>query len=99
MALPQDSPMLPTGETTPKSSVRERSKPRNGLVFPWRLHQLLSESETNGNSSIVSWLPSGKSFKVQDKARFATEVMPAYFNSTKYKVRQMHKYHLFHLIH
>jgi hypothetical protein len=60
-------------------------KARPGLRFPWKLHQLLTESESNGNQAIVSWLPSGKSFKVFNKSRFSAEVMPAYFNSTKYK--------------
>jgi hypothetical protein len=63
----------------------DQSKTRPGLRFPWKLHQLLTESESNGNQAIVSWLPSGKSFKVFNKARFSAEVMPAYFNSTKYK--------------
>jgi hypothetical protein len=65
------------------SSSSASSKP--GLRFPWKLHQLLTTANETGTASTISWLPNGKSFKVHNKLKFAQEVMPAYFNSTKYK--------------
>lgn len=58
---------------------------RPHVQFPWRLHELLTQAETNGNDSIISWLPGTNAFKVHNKQGFATEILPAYFNATKYK--------------
>ena len=32
--------------------------------FPWKLHEMLEQVEKDEDDSIVSWLPSGRSFKV-----------------------------------
>ena len=53
--------------------------------FPWKLHRLLDDAEAKGYESIVSWFPQGDSFKVHNKAKFASQVMPVYFNSKIYK--------------
>jgi hypothetical protein len=55
--------------------------------FPCRLHQMLKEVEDEGLDSIISWLP-GKAqntFKVHKKAEFVDQIMPRFFNQTKYK--------------
>jgi hypothetical protein len=57
------------------------------MQFPWKLHELLEETD-KGHSSVVSWLPGGKAFKVHKKEDFCNEVMPAFFNSSKYKTFQ-----------
>jgi hypothetical protein len=57
----------------------------NYVQFPWKLHILLDEAESNGNSGIISWLPTGNAFKVHDKKKFAELVMPKYSQSNKYK--------------
>jgi hypothetical protein len=56
-----------------------------GVRFPQKLHQLLEETEKNGQWQVISWLPDGKSFKVHDKEEFIRKIMPAYFDLTKYK--------------
>jgi len=59
---------------------------RPTVQFPWRLHELLTEAETNGNDSIISWIPGTKNaFKVHNKEKFTNEILPEYFNATKYK--------------
>jgi hypothetical protein len=71
------------------------------FAFPFKLHSILENTENNddnnndGNwSSIISWLPSGKAFKVHKPKEFATEIMPEYFSQTKYRSfqRQLHIY-------
>jgi hypothetical protein len=46
---------------------------------------LLSEAEASGKSEIISWLPDANAFKVHNKVRFTKEILPSYFNATKYK--------------
>eukprot|EP00980_Cylindrotheca_fusiformis_P006896 scaffold1442_cov128-Cylindrotheca_fusiformis.AAC.17 len=57
----------------------------NYVQFPWKLHKLLDEADSNGLSAIISWLPTGNAFQVHDKKEFAEVVMPKYFQSNKYK--------------
>jgi hypothetical protein len=72
--------------TTTKVLVHQRDN-RQGMHFPWKLHQLL-EKTGKGHSSVVSWFPGGKAFKVHKKEDFCNELMPAFFNSSKYKTFQ-----------
>jgi hypothetical protein len=59
---------------------------RSSVQFPWRLHELLTEAESNGNDVIVSWIPgTNNAFKVHNKEKFTNEILPAYFSATKYK--------------
>jgi HSF-type DNA-binding len=57
---------------------------------------MLGEVERRGPSfaDVVSWQEGGKSFKVHDGARFASQVLPRYFNQTKFKSfqRQLNMY-------
>jgi len=55
------------------------------LQFPWKLHRLLDEAEVKGHSTVISWMPGGRSFQVFSKSKFADEVMPRYFDSSKFK--------------
>lgn len=47
--------------------------------------KMLLQIELDGNTSIVSWLPNGKAFKVHNKAAFSENLMPTYFKTNKYK--------------
>jgi hypothetical protein len=56
-----------------------------GALFPARLHKLLEDAARQGDDDAISWSPEGKSFKVHDKAKFETKLMPRYFGSSKYR--------------
>lgn len=62
--------------------------------FPLRLQRMLDKLEADGHVEVVSWLPHGRAFMVHDPDRFVTELMPVYFNQTKYSSfqRQLHMY-------
>lgn len=62
--------------------------------FPLRLQRMLDKLEAGGNGEIVSWLPHGRAFMVHDADSFVEELMPVYFNQTKYSSfqRQLHMY-------
>jgi hypothetical protein len=53
--------------------------------FPWILHDMLEDSETEFFDAIVSWFPDGHGFKVHQIGLFAERIIPRYFNQTKYK--------------
>ena len=49
------------------------------LKFPARLHGTLESLEKGGRTDIVCWQPHGRAFKVHDKKRFESEILPAFF--------------------
>jgi len=62
------------------------------FAFPFKLHSILENAQKNSNSSIISWLPSGKAFKIHKPKEFAEIIMPQYFNQTKYRSFQRQLY-------
>jgi HSF-type DNA-binding len=61
-------------EATPKKSHGGTKE-----TFPLKLHDMLDGVNDSGHSSIVRWLAHGRAFKVFDKDRFETVVLPRYF--------------------
>ena len=57
----------------------------DGAPFPWKLYHMLEDVERRGMNDIVSWESGGRCFKVHQKQRFEHEIIPHYFNQTKYK--------------
>lgn len=55
------------------------------LPFPWKLYQLLEDSENNGTENIISWLPEGESFAVKKPNEFAKDMMSLYFRLGSYQ--------------
>jgi hypothetical protein len=53
--------------------------------FPVKLYRMLDDASKSDFEDVVSWQPGGKSFKVLQPDRFATDIMQNYFNQTKYK--------------
>jgi hypothetical protein len=88
-APPPPPPTAPCSSATikPKVIAVHQRDNRQGMHFPWKLHELL-EKTGKGHSSVVSWLPGGKAFKVHKKENFCDELMPAFFHSSKYKTFQ-----------
>lgn len=71
-----------------KDALEQQREGRRGIQFPWKLHELLEQVDKTGDNAIISWLPGGKAFKVHKKEEFCNDVMPAFFNSSKYKTFQ-----------
>jgi hypothetical protein len=77
-----------TAAKVPSAGTASSDNPqdeRANVQFPWRLHELLTEAESNGNDAMISWLPETNAFKVHNKTKFASDILPVYFNATKYK--------------
>ncbi|KAG7363742.1 HSF-type DNA-binding protein [Nitzschia inconspicua] len=62
-----------------------RNADDHGLSFPLKLHAMLEDAESKGFANIVSWQAGDKSFKVIDVNKFGSDIMPMYFNQTKFK--------------
>ena len=62
------------------------------FAFPFKLHSILENSGKLNQEHIISWLPSGKAFKIHKPKEFANVIMPQYFNQTKYRSFQRQLY-------
>eukprot|EP01083_Nonionella_stella_P089258 249011_1 len=58
----------------------------------------MSILDDESNADVISWLPEGKGFIILDKKRFAEEVMPRYFNDTKFAsfIRRLNRWCFIH---
>ena len=52
---------------------------RNKALFPVKLHKVIQNTERYGFSTIISWLPHGRAFKIHDDDAFLEKVMPHFF--------------------
>jgi len=61
--------------------------------FPFRLHNMLDDAERSAHAHIVSWCPSGDSFKIH-KPNLLINVLQKYFRQSKFKsfLRQLQGY-------
>lgn len=52
--------------------------------FPWKLHIMLDAIEESGETDVVSWLCHGRAFLVHKPKDFVMNIMPKFFNQSKY---------------
>lgn len=62
---------------------RRKHKGGVAIPFPFKLHQLLEDTEKHGHESIISWSPHGRSFVVHKPKEFVAEILPTYFKQSK----------------
>lgn len=69
-------------------------KGRSQEKFPTKLFKILELSDASGYSSIISWLPHGRAFKIHDQKLFKEHIMKKYFFQTKFESfkRQLYVY-------
>jgi len=53
-------------------------------MFPEILHRALKTLEDEGNSDVASFYSHGRAFAVNDVDRFVSDIMPRFFNQTKW---------------
>lgn len=53
--------------------------------FPCKLFMMLEDADEKGFRHVVSWNSEGDGFMVHNTAAFMKEIIPQYFNQTKYK--------------
>jgi len=80
------------GSSDSSPSVEDTNNMFTKFAFPFKLHSILESSVASGQEAIISWLPSGKAFKIHKPKEFADAIMPQYFNQTKYRSFQRQLY-------
>jgi hypothetical protein len=53
--------------------------------FPVKLFRILQDMDKENRKDIISWLPSGDSFRIHDVEKFSKDVLPTYCNGIQYK--------------
>ncbi len=91
----QENPIAPYIMDLPSNSQDSASalcKEGNGAKskevrqpFPCKVYEMLEDAEEKGFDDIVSWNHNGDGFTVHNKDRFTKEIVPIYFNQTRYK--------------
>lgn len=81
--MPQ-APLSPTGSSSSGSSGGKKDK-ESRLHFPCKVYEMLEAAEQQGHEDIVSWNKEGTGFTVHNKELFTKQIIPMYFNQTKYK--------------
>jgi len=54
-------------------------KEKSKVTFPMKLHTIVERSEIDGYSSIISWQPHGRAFKIHDQKLFLEKVISRFF--------------------
>jgi len=89
---PKSHSMRSERRSNDNSSVEDTNSMFTKFAFPFKLHSILESADASGQESIISWLPSGKAFKIHKPKEFADVIMPQYFNQTKYRSFQRQLY-------
>lgn len=71
----------PEGADKATRLVKERQR----LPFPCKLFEMLEDADEKGFRHVVSWNSDGDGFMVHDTDTFMKQIIPRYFNQTKYK--------------
>ena len=85
--------MMVSSSTVAIRSPKSPSKHRQvEYLFPSKVYEMLETVESLGLSAAVSWQPHGRSFVINDKKVFMTDVVPRFFKATKLRSfqRQCH---------
>jgi hypothetical protein len=53
------------------------------MPFPWKVQVMLEDVERRGRNDVISWLPSGKSFRIHKQDEFVRDILPKYFKQSK----------------
>jgi hypothetical protein len=86
------SPPSSESSTSQEDEEQESEEQLSERIFPLKLHKMLENAHRDGIEHIVSWVPGG--FKVHEPKLFTEQVMPMWFDQTKYESfrRQLNLY-------
>jgi hypothetical protein len=74
-------------------SLRHDGNLRSSKIpFAWKLHSMLEDLEKAGIEHVISWVDSGRAFKVHNLDEFVEMIVPLYFRQSKWKSFQRQLY-------
>ena len=76
---------MTTSDPESSTSNPPRVGGNNAPLFPWKLHEMLQACAEKNKEGIASWVSNGNAFRVHDISIFVEEILPLFFNQTKYK--------------
>lgn len=82
---PNMIPQSPSDETSDSHHKEGGKNKEVRLPFPCKVYDMLDDADQKGFQHIVAWNTEGTGFMVQNKELFTNEIVPLYFNQTKYK--------------
>jgi len=74
-----------SSQPLPSSAKKAMDSKESRQPFPAKVYDMLQDADARNFSQIVSWNATGDGFMVHDKDHFTAEIVPRYFNLTKYK--------------
>lgn len=77
---PQFSTLPSTSLLAGANKPKKTTKSSCPEPFPQKLYRMLDETESQELTNIVSFMPSGKSFRIHDRSLFISQISPKYFN-------------------
>jgi hypothetical protein len=86
--LPLPTPQKQHNEEQHKQGQHEQNARQlnpNAFQFPWKLHDMLDRSFSEGYGDVVSWVDDGQAFRVHNAEVFVDHIMQRFFKQTKYK--------------
>ena len=83
-----------TDEEAARNCSYANMRGRTQEPFPVKLHSIIERSEQGEFSTIISWAPHGRAFKIHNEVLFVEKVLPLYFFQSKMSsfVRQLRMY-------
>jgi hypothetical protein len=80
--------------STSDEDEQESEEQLSERIFPLKLHKMLEHAKRDSIEHIVSWVNDGTGFKVHNSQLFTQQVMPMWFDQTKYESfrRQLNLY-------
>jgi len=83
-----------TDEEAARNCKYANMRGRSQEPFPVKLHSIIERSEQGEFSTIISWAPHGRAFKIHNEVLFVEKVLPLYFFQSKMSsfTRQLRMY-------
>jgi len=81
LSHPSYDPYYPQFSSLPPLPTPHQTTPVANKNFPETLFEVVSAQE---HAHIISWLPHGQGFIIHDKQRFASIILPRYFDGAKF---------------
>lgn len=78
----EDEPEVDATTSVPQDKMDQDGSEQ--IVFPAKLHNMLTSVEKEGLSYVVGWAPHGRCFLVRNKSEFVSRILATWFRQSKF---------------